>query len=259
MAEKNRNRSEVAVILTEACAQNLPLDLRVLDAKTSESYKSRFLGLALDARPPVLTVEAPTSKGGVVPVRAGNTVQINFSYEDGSRSFRTQVLGRGRFELNPKVTVPSLELAPPQTLSPGEKRNFYRVILSDIPIELGVSVFAEKEGRARRIRAREKAILTDIGGGGLGFRIPEGKSLLLDPDKRLFLTFRLPREDEPLRLLGRICFSIRRRELREAFFGVQFTDVDSELEYKRDIDRILRFVAEIQRQALSARIPTAQK
>lgn len=259
MTDMNENRSEIVSILAEACAQNLTLDLRVNDAKNSENYKSRFLGLDPHAKPPVLTVEAPTARGGVVPVRKGNKAHVIFSQDGKSRSFRTEVLGRGRFELNDKVTVPSLELAAPESLSSGENRNFYRVILSDVSIELAVSIFAEKQGQPRRIRAREKATLTDIGGGGLGFRIPEGKSLLLNPDTRVLLTFRLPGEDEPVRLLGRICFSIRKREQRVAFFGVQFTDLDSDIEYKRNIDRILRFVAELQRRTLRSRIPITKK
>lgn len=104
------------------------------------------------------------------------------------------------------------------------------------------------------MRSREKGLLTDLGGGGLGFRIPEGRSLLIGVGTRLSLSFRLPADDEQIKVLGRICFSLRRPELREAFFGVQFTELDSDVEYKRNVDRILRFVAERQRQSLSNRI-----
>lgn len=250
--KSQEKKSESVSVLSSACAQNLPLDLRILQDRSKEEYRSRFLSINESRRRPALVIEAPTSKGGVVPIRSGSAVRVFFSEGERSLTFHSQVVGRGKFRLNPRVTVPSLELLVPEAVSSADKRNFYRIPVGDIELSLGI--FAQTRGRRDRIRAREKALLTDLGGGGLGFRIQEGKSLLLDTGSRLLLSFRLPNDDEPVRLLGRICFNIRRPELREAFFGVQFVDIDSDLEYKTGVDRILRFVAKHQRKNLGGRI-----
>jgi c-di-GMP-binding flagellar brake protein YcgR len=135
----------------------------------------------------------------------------------------------------------------------GGRRGFYRLLADEVEtIEVRLGILADKEEGAGRVRWREKGALTDIGGGGLGFRIAEGKTLLLGPDTRLMLRFTL-RPDEEIRLLGKVCFSLRQSERREAFFGVQFIDLDSDLEYKRGVDRILHYVAEKQRLSLGER------
>ncbi len=247
--------TEVVEVLSGACALNLPLDLRIIGDRSKAEYRSRFLSFGENPKKPVLLVEAPTSKGSVVPLRPDRRVKVVFSYNGRNRSFESHILGRSKFRLSPTVTVPSLELLVPEEISSGEKRSFYRIFVADTPpIELNLGVLTEKKEGPRRIRSREKGFLTDLGGGGLGFRIPEGRSLLLGVGTRLSLSFRLPAEEEQIKVLGRICFSLRRPELREVFFGVQFTELDSDVEYKRSVDRILRFVAERQRQSLSNRI-----
>lgn len=248
-------KAEAVEVLSSACALNLPLDMRIIGDRSKTDYRSRFLSFGEDPKKPVLLIEAPTSKGSVVPVRPDRSVKVMFSHNGRSRSFDSHILGRGKFKLSDTVTVPSLELLVPEEISSGEKRSFYRIFVADTPpIELNLGVLAEEEGGPRRIRSREKGLLTDLGGGGLGFRMPEGKSLLLSVGTRLSLSFRLPADDAEIKLLGRICFSLRRPELREVFFGVQFTELDFDVEYKRSVDRILRFVAERQRQDLSNRI-----
>lgn len=248
-------KSEAATVLSSACALNLPLDLRIIGDRSKTEYRSRFLNFDESSKKPVLLIEAPTSKGNVVPVRPDRRAKVLFSFDGRSRSFESHILGRGKFRLSPTVTVPSLELLVPEEISSGEKRSFYRIFVADTsPIKLDLGVLSKEEGGSRRIRSREKGLLTDLGGGGLGFRIAEGRSLLLGVGARLSLSFRLPGEDERIKVLGRICFSLRRPEVREVFFGVQFTELESDVEYKRSVDRILRFVAEWQRQNLSNRI-----
>jgi len=195
----------------------------------------------------------------VVLVRPGQEIKISFSDEGKKQTFKSIILGRGKFNLNDEITVPSLELPIPELASSKEKRSFYRFRIGDSqPVEINLGIFAKEKGKNRRIRSREKGLLTDLGGGGLGFRISEGRSLLLVVGARVFLSFRLPLDDEHIRVLGRICFSVRRPELREVFLGVQFIEVDSDIEYKRSVDKILHFVTKQQRQSPGNRISVNQ-
>jgi c-di-GMP-binding flagellar brake protein YcgR len=244
-------------ILSTVCSKNLSLDIRIIGEQSTEIYRSRFLGMEDDngSTAGALVIEAPTVKGNVVLMRPGQDIKIIFVYQGTIHSFNTTIIGRGRHELNPTVTVSSLKLQPPASLSTGKIRSFYRLpIPHSQRLELSIGIYARQRGKIRRIRSREKAYITDIGGGGLGFRIAEGRSLLLSVHTRLFLSFRLPDDEDAIRLIGRICFSLRRTELREMFFGVQFVETDSDVQYKKNVDRILRFVAEQQRLGLSNRV-----
>jgi c-di-GMP-binding flagellar brake protein YcgR len=254
MGSTKKINRDVIAILEKACARNLPLDLRIVGEKSATNYLSRFLDIDDASHPPSLVIEAPRVQGRVVPVRPGQEVRISFSVSNRPRSFASSVLGRGKVSLNPDLKVASLALVIPDQMAAGGRRNFYRIPLSESkPIEISLSILAETKNGKSRVRSREKGIMTDIGGGGLGFRIPEGRSLLLGVDTRLKIQFSLPDDGEQVKLFGRICFSLRRNELREAYFGVQFLDVDAQVEYRQNVDRILRFVAEKQRQSLSER------
>jgi len=250
---RKRNKPYVDPTLSSACAKNLSLDLRILDDTPPTTYRSRFLGLTERPREITLLIEAPTDRGSTIPVRPGQAVRITFTLADRDRYFETVVLDRGRHQLNPDVSIPALELQVPEKVVVEGKRSFYRVTFDYThKLVAKLAILADDESGGTRVRGREKVVLTDLGGGGLGFRISEGKSLLLNPGTRVLLTFSLGSEEE-IKLRGRICFSLRQPELREAFFGVQFIDIESDIAYKRSVDSILHFVAEEQRRNLGER------
>ena len=254
MTQRKRKKIGPNPGLAAACAKNLPLNLWVIGEHSPALYKSRFLGQDERSGETVVFIEAPADKGNIVPIRPGRQVKAIFTLNGQDYYFETSVLDRGKFQLNPQTSVPSLELQAPEEVLAEAKRGFYRVAIDAAePIELRLGILAEDQDGGGRIRWRERGTLTDVGGGGLGFRISEGKSLLISPATRLLLRFKLDPEDEEIKLMGRVCFSLRQPELREAFFGVQFIDVESDVEYKRNIDRILHFVAETQRLSLGER------
>ncbi|MBI4830461.1 MAG: flagellar brake protein [Candidatus Lindowbacteria bacterium] len=252
---KSNKESEAITILSNACARNLPLSLRIIDDRTGTEYRSRFLILEETEQDDILIIEAPTSKGSLVMMNPGQKVRVSFSYNRQTRSFSGRLLGRGRVSLNSGTHVASLELRAPDHIASNERRGFYRVFLNhNSPVAVNLGVLAAGLGQPSRVRAREKGTLTDIGGGGLGFRLSDGKSLLLGVGVCVLLSFKLPGSDDQINLVGRICFSLRRSDLRQVFFGVQFVSVDSEVDSKRAVDRILRFTAERQRESLNKRI-----
>jgi len=254
MNTKNRKKGTVDSILQSACAKNIPLDLRFVGEKPPTVYRSRFLGFEESPEESVVMIETPVVKGNIVPVRPGSEANVSFTLTDHENHFTSVVVARGRFQLNPQTSVASLELQAPDDILSGGKRAFYRVPVDDSEsMEIKLGIFADDESGTSRIRGREKGILTDIGGGGLGFRIPEGKSLLISPGKRLSLRFRLRGDEGEISLVGRVCFSMRLSERREAYFGVQFVDIETDIEYKQNVDRILHFIAAEQRRALGER------
>jgi c-di-GMP-binding flagellar brake protein YcgR len=240
--------------IASACARNLPLDLRISGDSPQVVYRSRFLGVSEHSGETALIIEAPAPKGSIIPIRRGTRVKIAFSLGGSESHLETVVLDRYRHELNSQVSVASLLLRMPEGIVADGQRSYFRIVVpQEAAIELRLAILAEDEEGEGRVRGREKALITDLGGGGLGFCIAEGRSLLINSDTLLLLKFRLRGVEQDIRLLGRICFSLRQPERREAFFGVQFVDVESELEYKRSVDRILHFVAEEQRRRLTER------
>lgn len=240
-------------MLAAACARTISIDLRIEGDKPTTVYRSRFLRLEERSEGYILLIEAPALRGSVVPVRSGMWARVEFTLNGKENYFETIVLNRGRYQLNPDLSIASLELRAPEEVFSGSKRGFYRLIMSEVdPIEARLGILADDEGGSGRVRSRAKAVLTDLGGGGLGFRIAEGKSLFIGPGTHLLVGFKLPPEQK-IRLKGRVCFSLRQPELREAFFGVQFVDLESNIGYKQDVDKILHFVAETQRRSLGAR------
>lgn len=254
MDSKKGKKGNVSPALLSACAKNLPIDLRIIGEQPTTAYRSRFLSLTQTRKESVVVIEAPVARGSVVPIRPGGEAKVTFTLSGKENYFTTTVLGRGRYQLNPQTSVASLELRTPDDVLSEGIRSYYRITVEDTPsTEVRLGILADDEGAATRVRWRERGVLTDVGGGGLGFRILEGRSLIIRPGTRLTLRFRLREDDEEIKLVGRVCFSIRRPDIRRAFFGVQFIDVESEIEYKQDIDRILHFVAEVQRHSLDER------
>ena len=253
MNPRKKKKTAPNTVLATACARTVSIDLCIVGEKPVPVYRSRFLRLEERSKEDALLIEAPSLKGSVIPIRKGQRVKVTFKLNGQDNYFETTVLDRGRYQLNPDLSVASLELQAPEEVLSGGRRGFYRMFVDETEIiELSVGILADGKKGAGRVRWREKGILTDIGGGGLGFRIAEGKSLLIGPGTRLMLRFKL-RPDGRIRLLGKVCFSLRQPELREAFFGVQFVDLDSDLEYKRSVDKILYYVAEKQRLNLEER------
>jgi len=252
--EKTRE-SQAFQILRDACTKRAPLDLRVFGRKKQDEYQSRFLQLDEYDDLPTITIEAPALEGENILVPLDREVEVSFLHKKQPHFFITLASGHGKFSLGRKKIIRSVELLAPNEIILAEKRSFYRVHLNeDRPIEIKLEILADEEEETGRVRSREKAIITTIGGNGLGFYLPEGRSLLLNVDTRLRLKFRLQPEEEELRLLGNIRFRLRRSKVREVFFGVQFNDIDSDIKYKQSVDRILRFVADEQRRHLSQRI-----
>jgi c-di-GMP-binding flagellar brake protein YcgR len=254
MSPRKKKKTSPNPVLAAACEKNLPIDLRIAGEKSPDVYRSRFL--ALEERPDsiALLVEAPAPKGTVVPIRPGQQARVTFTLNDQENYFEAVVRDRGRHQLNRETSIATLELEMPEEVFSAGKRGFYRHPIDSAEIiEVRLAILASDGGDSKRIRWREKAALTDIGGGGLGFRISEGRSLLLSPGTRLLLTFKLGPEEEEIILLGRICFSLRQPKLRQAFFGVQFIEVESEIEYKQNVDKVLHYVAYMQRRSLGER------
>ncbi|RJP21139.1 MAG: flagellar brake protein [Candidatus Abyssobacteria bacterium SURF_5] len=259
MSPRKKTADDDFSILSSVCQHNVSLDVRPMGEKSTEFYRSSFLAFQRDAIPPVLVIQAPTSKGRIILLRPGQKIKLVFVHNGVIYSCATAILGRVRHQLNREIDVAALQLQVPAALATGKIRSFYRLsIPRSRSLEVMVGIYTGKRGKQQRIRSREKAYMTDIGGGGMGFRIAEGRSLLLGVDTRLSLSFRLSEEDQPIRLLGKIGFYLRRRDVREVFFGVQFIEVDSDIAYKRNIDKILRYVAEQQRISLQSRLNAIQ-
>lgn len=254
MRTRKTKEFETFTILRNACINLAPLELRLIGAKSSKECASRFLQLDEYAEIPTVTIQAPVHRGRPVTASPGQNVEVSFTHDGQPHQFLTSIRRYGEISLDPNTTVAAFDLIAPREISIADKRRFYRVYPdTDEPIEVKLAVLADEEEQNDRIRSREKAKLTSIAGEGLGFRMPEGRSLMLHAGTRVRLKLRLRPEDDELRLIARICFRLRKPKEREVLFGVQFIDIDSDIEYKRSVDRILRFVAEEQRRYLAER------
>jgi c-di-GMP-binding flagellar brake protein YcgR len=254
MPTRKTKEAETLAILRDVCISLARVELRLIGDRNATEYRSRFLQLDEYADEPTVTIEAPKLKGETIILPLDREVEISFLHKGRPNLFVTQVAGHGRTTVGRDIDTPSLVLPVPDEISIDEKRSFYRVQFDeDRAIEVKLGILADEKGESQRIRAREKGTITTIGGNGLGFRMPEGKSLLLNAGTRVQLKLRLAPGEKELKLLAVVRFRHRRPNAREVFFGVEFLDIDTDIKYKQSVNRILRFIAEEQRRYLASR------
>lgn len=242
--------------MREAVTYGLPCDIWVNSRGVPVQAKSRFFGMQAADDVPHVVVEAPVLDGTIVPLRPGEDVDVFFMVDNVRYTYRARVISRGRFPLNGGGVARSLEISYPRRLTRGQKREFFRTTISLIrPIELQLGLMDPKSADPisnPAVLFRRRSVIVNLSGGGLAFDLPQQHRLLLRPGQRLLCHFSLP-STQTLELQGRVTHRLPVSAERATRFGMRFIDVHRAVRFRTAHDRVLRYVARVQREMLAKR------
>ncbi len=240
-----------------ACSLNAPADIRVFKGRIVYTYKSRLYEIREDAGKRSVAIDVPTQDGHFVTLPRGCEMEVHFAAKSERFLFEAKLLGKSTFNLADRRKVRVLLISYPRVLENSQRRAYFRVSSpSSQPILVRVVTFKHKKRGKWTYEERLEALrthLVNIGGGGIAVRVAKGGSKDIDVGTRLKLAFKLRPDEDEIKLTGMV------RNQRNDFvdrtmrvLGVQFVDLEESPEGIRNIDRILKYAAEIQRKELAA-------
>jgi c-di-GMP-binding flagellar brake protein YcgR len=243
--------------LNTACSQNAPADVRVFKGRIASTYKSRLYEIRGDERKRTVAIDIPTRDGHFVTLPRGCQMEVHFAWKSERFLFEAKLLGKSTVKLDEGSKVKVLLISYPRALESGQRRAYFRVSPPSAQ-RLPVRIVPVREGDddkwtyADRREALRTQVL-DISAGGIAVRVAKSVSQGIDIGTRLKLAFKLVPDEDEIKLTGMV--RNRRDELVEKSMrtlGIQFVNVEESPEATRHVDRIWRYVAEIQRKELAS-------
>jgi c-di-GMP-binding flagellar brake protein YcgR len=243
--------------LNMTCSLNAPADIRVFKGKIASTYKSRLYEIRGAGAKRTVAIDIPTQDGHFVTLPRGCQMEVHFAVKSERFVFEAQLLGKSTFKLGEGAKVRVLLIAYPQVLESGQRRAYFRVSPPSsqrIPVRMAVSTGGDDdkwvyEDRRRGIRTH----VMDMCAGGIAVRVPKRASKNMAVGTRLKLAFKLEPDEDEIKLIGTV------RNMRDdlagramSILGIEFVNVEESPEAARQVDRIWKYVAEIQRQELAA-------
>ncbi|MDD4890046.1 MAG: PilZ domain-containing protein [Phycisphaerae bacterium] len=226
-------------LLTEAGARNLAAEIVVVRGENLQAnLKSRFLRV----QPERVLLEVPTHNARPVVLQTGQFVEVYFKVGHERFGFDSRVVGYSRVEMNGQCVVDAIDVAPPLTLEPRQRRKFYRVSVASLPA-LAAKLWpieADPE-QGDSIAAR----LCNLSAGGV--------AILVDRDRWQFtsehkyrLRFSLPAEDAEYEFVAVVCHVRHVFHSRRQIIGLAFLPGDDSASHRDSIERIAQFVSDRQ-------------
>ncbi len=246
-------------LLELACAYNAPLALQAELDEQIYRYKSRMLDVTGEADSKSVIIDQPVSDGPVATLRPGYDITLFFALEQGRYAFDARILKRTEYELGNHKKTQALEIAYPNALKSGQRRSYYRVTVPvRRPIHVDCIVISEIDlradgdgaSRASRHKGQMHARSIDVSAGGLLVAFESGDIGLAEVGTRLVLEFTLTPGEAPLKLKAVIRRIMRKSAAEQLRAGLEFIDVDEAVESKLAVNRLYKYVAEIQREIL---------
>jgi c-di-GMP-binding flagellar brake protein YcgR len=252
--------ARVYEMLNTACSLNTPADVRVFKGRIASTYKSRLYEIRGEEGKRgkrSVVIDIPTWDGHFVTLPRGCEMEVHFALKSERFLFEGKLLGRSTFKLGEGIKVKVLLISYPRVLESGQRRAYFRVSPpSAQPLPVRIVPVREGDDDKWTYADRREALRTqifDIGAGGIGVRVPKSVSQGIDVGTRLKLAFKLGPDEDEIKLTGMV--RNRRDELVEKSMrtlGIQFVNVEESPEAIRHVDRIWRYVAEIQRKELAS-------
>ncbi|MDA8229143.1 MAG: PilZ domain-containing protein [Desulfitobacterium hafniense] len=198
---------------------DLTVDLTVLDGEYAGQFRTRIdeVGERL------ISVLAPYSDGGIVPLHEGSMLEVTFWDEVSAYTFQSKLIQR----INVPVPVFVLEL--PQMASKIQRRNFVRVAAFYPVLYRAVT----REG----LTDFKKANMLDLSGGGARFQAGEA----LEKNSLIYLHLKLPLGE--IETPARVCRVDKIEDTSKFTISVEFHEISEKLR-----DKIIRVVFDLQRE-----------
>lgn len=246
--------------LYQAIARNAGLVLSLPSAGMLRHHKSRFLAETEEG----FVVEAAPGERALVGELIESKQIVGIAFKQGTNKvvFTTSILEHvPGYQINQQMVVEALVLKKPQTLKVIQRRASYRVRIADgAEMQLRVWRIGERSYlRDRPMAAQELAVeLRDLSMGGVGVTI-KGKNgeppRITETDRlRIQLTY----QSHILLLEGRLRSSLTPSHNDMVRSGIQFKQMQEDLEGRQTMAALTRIVGELQRdEARRARLGLA--
>jgi len=240
-------------ILFDACSRNLPLELhRRRGVESQPVARGRLLSMDDEH----LYLEKPQIIGRELALSVGEVLDAFLPISEEIYRFTTTVGQVCRLRLNQEKIVEGRRLSMPSVISPGQRRNFYRVSLAvvtpKIPVTL-VRADAQHDDACPLEPLRLEGSLVDASGGGFGVRLlDQPAAMRLRIFDYLFVEFSIP--DAEIRVHAR-CEVRQIREIQTGRYvklGLQIDHWPDQRTATRTMQPLLRWLNGLQRRGTRA-------
>ena len=241
--------------LRSQCEQNGTVEITLLSALSAvgvrTSCRVRLLAVGPDG---ALEVEQPTLTDDLVGDYApGTPIQVLVVDKNHRWEGVCALIEATQHQLNETKTVAALRLGPATEVRSAQRRAFFRVNTSGIPIEIAMSSLAGSQSVGDMGSASLDVLLQNISGGGIGVLVPLSAHTIQSLRQRLYwhCSISLPSIDEPIELKARLVH-VHPITVDTALLGLEFEGNPDEMASKAQ-DQIVRFNTWVQREQLRRR------
>ena len=228
-------------VLAEASERSQSLDLvRMLEAG-QDACRSRFV----QAPGGLLTIEVPSRRGHLVPMRSGESVEVFFRLGHQRYWFASTVRERSTVLLSDTLELPSLVLERPVRVELRQRRRHFRAHVQSTQL-MATLWHVAADGNAQGPALPPMEVL-DLSAGGARLLCKGGKVGLLRDGQRVSLSLPLEAGRPPVVVQATVT---RRAQVDEKSvqLGLGFVDLDETPDCRRAQDRIQRFVSACERE-----------
>ncbi len=240
-------------ILFDACSRNLPLELhRRRGVESQPVARGRLISMDDET----LYLEKPQIIGRELALSVGEVLDAFLPVGEEIYRFATTVGQICRLRLNMDKIVEGRRLAMPSVISPGQRRNFFRVSLAVVTPKIPVALIRadpNHDDACPLDPLRIEGTLVDASGGGFGVRLLNEPAVMrLRIFDYLFTEFEIP--ETALQVRAR-CEIRQVREIQSAGYhklGLQLHAWPDQRAATRTMQPLLRWLNELQRRGTRA-------
>jgi c-di-GMP-binding flagellar brake protein YcgR len=256
-AEQQPKECNPYELLQEACNRNTPIELHYVNRNlsghqiTPDMFYAQTRLLGVDDNQ--LYLDSPQSIGKKVHLGIGRQVDAYFCLQKKMYTFRTTVTNVNvKVILNREMTVVGICLAMPDRMRAGQRREEHRIpVLNVCPLMIRLHETPKDEPNACPINARRfEGDIINLSRGGICVLLKGDQRFLPRFGQWYYLSFTLPGDEEPLFFLGELRHFVEIERSDSRRFGFQFLRWPNSLQMREKINRLGRFLADLERKTL---------
>ena len=208
-----------------------------------------------------MTVEFPPGPDARRTLRPDTIVELLVVHGPSRWQCRTTIEKFGFYKLNRMTSVHAIELGPALDVESAQRREFYRVTLTDVrtqPVQMmriieprpdnDGPVGEELRGHDHREPVAFACQMINLSGGGMGAVAPQSAAREVQVDARYHCVLLLPNDPDPIELTGRVLHTRRQKDGTQ-YLGIEF-EFENAADRRQSVDRLCKFTPQHQRAEL---------
>lgn len=251
MVTANSDTTGVRELVADLCARNAAAEIHY-ELPRDKCATARVRMLAVENN--MIQTDKPQNLDRDVELHAGKTVTVHVRCGDDGYAFDSRVIKTATLvRLNNRQRVVGMSLALPSEVRSQQRRRDFRVSVAGNAI--GCRLFREDEEHERACSLNVttvRATLVNLASRGFGAAIEGPQAREFAIGDRLFCSFDLPGDDEPIVIYGEVRHVRPIKQGRGCVLGVMTLDMPGWTQNRYGW-RINRFIANEQRRKLRRR------